>query len=247
MIKSKIDDVKDKFENLFYKNLSDYKIAKELNISPNAVLAYRKKHGYVRKSLKENNEIALTQDNKEVLLGTLLGDASLYKYKNYKNPVFSFEHGIKQKEYGEYKAKLLSNLKLHTNIYTRNVIDKRTNKYYTSYSVRAAANPAFEYYYCAFYKNNKKVIPFELLNDFSEKSLAILFMDDGSKTKSGYEISTNCFTVEEVNKFRNFLFCKFGIETSILKTHAIYIRKQSKELFKSLIKKYVIPSMMYKL
>lgn len=32
MVKSKINDVKDKFENLFYKNLSDYKIAKELNI-----------------------------------------------------------------------------------------------------------------------------------------------------------------------------------------------------------------------
>ena len=44
------------------------------------------------------------------------------------------------------------------------------------------ANPAIKEWDEAFYKNNKKVIPFELFNYFTEVSLAFMFMDDGTKT-----------------------------------------------------------------
>lgn len=60
------------------------------------------------------------------------------------------------------------------------------------------ANPAIKDWDAAFYKNNKKVIPFELFNYFTEVSLAFMFMDDGTKTHNSYSIATNCFTTEEL-------------------------------------------------
>lgn len=60
--------------------------------------------------------------------------------------------------------------------------DPRTGIYYEKYFCRTPCNPALNYLYEAFYKNKKKVIPFELLDNFTAKSLAFMYMDDGSKT-----------------------------------------------------------------
>ena len=39
-----------------------------------------------------------------------------------------------------------------------------------------------------------------------------MYMDDGYKTQCSYGIATNCFTIEELNKFRIFLLEKFNLE-----------------------------------
>ena len=46
---SKISKInKEEFEKLFYKGLSDYVIAKELNMSPDGIYSYRMRHNYRR-------------------------------------------------------------------------------------------------------------------------------------------------------------------------------------------------------
>lgn len=242
---SKIDNVKEEFEKLFLKGLSDYKIAKILNIDHSTIFQYRKKHGYIRPSLREAKTIPLTQDNIEILLGTLMGDSSLSKKQI--NTRLTCEHGIKQKEYCKYKADLLSNLNINFKYNKRKTADKRNGKYYESCILRSKSNKALNYLYDAFYHNNKKVIPFELLNNFTAKSLAFMFMDDGYKISNGYALSTNCFTEEEIIKFRKFLFNKFNLETSMFKTHIIYIHKKSVKIFNSLVLPYICECMKYKL
>lgn len=71
------------------------------------VFQYRKRHGYVRPSLRESKEVKISEDNLQVLLGTLMGDGCLYKEKASRNPIYSNSHGPKQKEYSEFLASSL--------------------------------------------------------------------------------------------------------------------------------------------
>lgn len=82
---------------------------------------------------------------------------------------------------------------------------------------------------------------------YTEIAMAFHYMDDGYKSKNGYVLGTNCFSVSDVTKFSEFLYSKFGLVTSIWKNHQIYIQKESAEKFKNLISPYVCKCMKYKL
>lgn len=241
---SKIDI--NKFEELFNLGLSDYKIAKELNVSPDGIYSFRQRHGYIREDIRQNKPIILTNYQKQVLLGTMLGDSSFKKAKDCINPAITCSHCLEQKEYCEYKTEIFKSLGSYCKHRKRNLPDKRNGKIYECYNMFIPANPELKHWYDSFY-NEKKVIPFNLFEYFTEVSLAFLFMDDGSKTKNGYTIATNCFTIEDLDKFRIFLKQKFNIETSLFKSKVLYILSKSKDTFTNLINPYIIPCMQYKL
>ena len=95
---SKIDD--SKFKKLFNAGLSDYAIAKELNMSPDGIYSHRMRHHYIRSTdLRLSESKPLTDYQKNVLIGTLLGDSSMRIGADSKNPSITCSHGIKQKEY----------------------------------------------------------------------------------------------------------------------------------------------------
>jgi len=105
-----------------------------------------------------------------------------------------------------------------------------------------------------FYNNKKKIIPIEhnIWNYFNEQSLAVWFMDDGSKTKSGYKLATNCFEIDEIKFLQKLLLSKFNLKTTmqssgVNKGYIIYIKSESKQLFKNLVENYMHNSMKYKL
>lgn len=246
---SKISKIsKEELLPLFEAGLSDYAIAKKLNVSARSVYSYRKAHNITReKDLRFNKNIEPTNYQKQVLLGTLLGDSSLCKYKDTRNAWFSCAHGIKQKEYAFHLCALLESLGAKCNYHKRNIPDKRNNKYYEDYTVTTPCNPALNSWYKYFYTNNKKCIPFELFEYFTEVSLAFMFMDDGSKIAQSYTIATNCFDKEEIKKFQKFLLDTFNIVTSLHKQNRLYINKKSRKHFESLISPYIIDCMKYKL
>lgn len=241
---NKIDN--NKFEELFNKGLSDYAIAKELNMSPDGIYSHRQRYGYLREDLRPNKPIELTDFQKQVLIGTLLGDSSFKVWKDCINPSISCAHGIKQKEYCEHKTKIFESLGAKCTYHKRNIADKRNGIFYEDYTMFIPANPILKSWYESLYKK-VKVIPFDLLDNFTEVSLAFMYMDDGSFNGSSYTIATNCFQRDELNKFRDFLFEKFGLTTSLFKNNVLYIRAESRTLFARLIYKYVIPCMQYKL
>lgn len=242
---SKIDNTK--FEELFNKGLSDYAIAKKLNMSSDGVYSHRMRYGYKRDKLIYAKSIELTDFQKQVLLGTMLGDSSFRMGKNCINPAISCAHCIKQRNYCEHKTEIFKNLGAWCKYHKRDSPDKRNGNIYENYLMFVPANPELKSWYESFYKESKKVIPFELFDCFTEVSLAFMFMDDGCKTPCSYSIATNCFTEEEITKFRIFLLNKFNLETTMLKNHVLYIRAKSRDLFTSLISPYIIPCMQYKL
>lgn len=242
---SKIDN--NKFEKLFKDGLSDYAIAKILKMTPDGVYSHRMRHRYFRESLKINKPKQLSQFQREVLIGTMLGDSSMRIGAGI-NPIVTCAHGLKQKEYCEYKTTIFQNLGAICKYHKRNKSDKRNGIYYEDYTMYIPANPELLESYKLFYINNKKVIPTELFSDFTKVSLAFMYMDDGSKVgKHGYCIATNCFSLNELSMFKKMLKDKFDLDTTIQKRHILYIKTNSQKLFEHLIKPYLCNCMKYKL
>lgn len=232
-------------EKLSKENIGDEEIAKLLNCSSDGVWNVRKTQGFTRRSLVKNELIDLTAFQKQVLIGTVLGDSSLRLGRSNETPSLICSHSIKQKELVEKLTSIFLNYDATIRDFSR--YDKRTDKIYTGSIFVTKSNPAFTPYRNLFYPEGTKIIPKEIYNDFTDVSLAYLFMDDGTKCKSGYSIATMCFTKEDVDFLRNLLFEKFGLETSRHKRNEIYIKNTSKELFKQIVSPYILDCVQYKL
>ena len=78
-------------------------------------------------------------------------------------------------------------------------------------------------------------------------------MQDGSRQqKQGINLATNCFTYEECIFLANILTDKFNLKTSVVKAGKenqwkISIHKASMQDLASIVGKYIIPEMRYKL
>ena len=248
-MKGSILDTKVKeFEELFNQNLSDHAIARKLGVNHCTIYQWRKKHNYNRPSLREGTFISLTEEQEEVLIGTLLGDASLSIGKDCVNPRLSCTHCLSQENYCKSKEEIFKSIGSKGWRSKNLKPDKRTSKTYDYYCMKTSANPALIHYYNSFYKNGVKIIPFNLLDKFTARSLAYMFMDDGCKAEHGYTIATNCFTKEEVTEFRKFLLNKFNLETTMYESNNVLrIRAKSMKTFKNLILPYIHPDLLYKI
>lgn len=169
---------------------------------------------------------------KEILLGILLGDASMH-YRNLRKKAVRLEIKL---------FKILTN--------DNSIIYKNHNAFY----FKTLTLELFFPYYELFYKEGKKQIPIELLTheNFTKRSLAYWFMDDGHcENKAGrYKISTQCFSFEDHKRLIDILYKRFNIETTIYKkdkSYVLVIKRTSICSFKRLIGPYIIPSMKYKL
>lgn len=232
-------------EKLVRSNKSDKEIAKLFNVKPISVYFFRKRNNIERDNLLISKSIEPTKRQLSIIVGSLLGDASLRKTNV--NPIFSCEHGIKQLEYCKWKSKELESLGSKFSISKRKTVDRRTGVYYESAICRLPANPALLSIYNSLYINGRKTITKEFLQNFDELSLAVMFMDDGSSTKSSISIATNCFDEEELLILLEFFKKKFNLTFHINSNHSIYLLKKDFEHFKDLVLPFMRQELLYKL
>jgi len=180
----------------------------------------------------------------EVLFGSLLGDASIYKYKKDKNPNGKIEHCSKQLKYLQFKKELLKDLSGDIKNVKR--IDKRFNKERESCHFLIKANSNLFKLYNDFYESGKKKIPDDL-SLLTPLAIAIWFMDDGYKEGKSIGIATQSFTKEDVLRLINYLLVNYDIEFLRRVEGRIYLRKNSFEKFKKIVLEHMCESMKYKL
>ena len=115
---------------------------------------------------------------KDAIIGTLLGDASMERDKITHNPRIRFDQTYPLHE--DYLMSLYNLFKdlvgTPPKIYTRKP-DKRTNKIYQSIAFKTLRYPTLNYYYNLFYKydeNNKryKVVPDNIKELLNARALA---------------------------------------------------------------------------
>jgi hypothetical protein len=170
----------------------------------------------------------LTKIQKEILIGTLLGDSNLQTFsKNKKSYRLRFLQSFNQKDYIDHLYEIWKNWVL-TPPKISKYLDKRTNKEYSRISFNTKTDPVFKPYGDMFYKQDKesnkliKILPnSEILSELlTDRGLAYWFMDDGSRVSKNVKsmrICTDSFTEEEVLILINILKIKYNLNCSPIK------------------------------
>ena len=125
---------------------------------------------------------------------------------------------------------------------------RRGNGKREAYRFATQSLPVFTPYYDRFFPKGKKIIPEKLKLD--PLSLAIWFMDDGSKSRSSIYLNTQQFSKTEQLRLIGFLRRQFELEATLNKDKQYFrirIRTRSVKKFVELVNVFVLPEFRYKL
>ena len=231
----------EEFEQLWNQGKTDKEIAEYFGVEEITIKTYRTrgknagKFNVTRYFSQEEHELSDLQ--KQMILGSLLGDMSLRLHTN-SNARLAIVQSKQQEELFMKKVEILGNFMGSYRLYTPNP-DSRTGKVYESWRGESKTHPCFTNIYKLLYPNNIKTITPEYLSNINHPiALAYWFMDDGCKDGS---IATNCFSEEEINLLITWIKQKWNI--SCTKQHQlgsfiIYLPKSSRLDFERLIFPY---------
>lgn len=199
-----------------------------------------------RLTKKERLKIKMVKRDKEIIVGTLLGDSCLrYVHSGCTSPQLTFSHAEKNKVYFKWKYNLLSKF---FNGYIKRNKKSRFKELNFVYQTLGKNLPCLINFRKKFYLTGKKVIPFDLLEKyFTAKSLAILFMDDGCINLKTINLNLQNFKEDELKNFVVFIKNRFNIEFILKKDKTLYLRYNSVNTFLKLVSKHITKDMQYKL
>lgn len=157
-----------------------------------------------------------TSEQEQVLTGSLLGDAHLYKYKNQINAGLAIGRSSKDKEYLEYQYLIFKDF-CSKPIQDRFSFDKRTNKIYSNSSFRSQVAESLTLLKNKWYLDGEKIVPKDIV--LTPLTCAIWFCDDGSITGAGNKrrisLYTDSFNKDDVYFLKESLSKTINIEFSI--------------------------------
>jgi len=185
---------------------------------------------------------SLTQLQKSVIIGCVLGDGYLRKLPGRKDAFLEINHSFKAKEYVDWKYSILKNICLSPPKKRKLKEGREAYRFFTR------QHPEITKIYERFYRSGKKVVPHGM--EIDPVILAVWFMDDGSKTKKG-DVYLNCQQFDFRSQRRLLHALRMiGIRARMNKDKKYYrirIYKESIPKFLEIIKPYIIPSMRYKI
>jgi hypothetical protein len=149
----------------------------------------------------------------QVLIGSILGDG--YLTKNGTNCYFQETHSLKQKEYLKWKQNYIKPSKI-----TNRVINNyKIGKQYKSIRLTTPNDEFFTEMQSIFYKNNKKIVPKEILNQINDLGLTVWFLDDGHVAPYSdlINISTDGFSFNENDLIKSTLENKWKAKVRVAK------------------------------
>lgn len=200
------------------------------------------------KKLRElRNKLKLSDLQKRVLLGTILGDACLIANVWGKNYRLQIEHSKQQKQYVFWKYEIFKEF---------TISPPKFCKQNNSWRFRTISTEEFTKFYKLFYKDNRKILPYDLTFIADPLVLAVWFMDDGGrllggdKINRGYIFNIQNFDKSEAIIIRNFFGKQLKIPSTIQKNkraYRLFIRKNSMPIFRKIIDKYILKDFRYKL
>ena len=190
----------------------------------------------------------LTSKQKEIIIGTLLGDGHLEK--NGKHTRLRVDHYNKHKKYVFWLAKELIPFSLKPRAI--NETDKRSGKVYSRWHISTKSLQLFDEFRALFYRGRIKIVPRNLEALITPLSLAIWYMDDGFRRQDskGFYLCTSSFTEEEQKALQEILQARFSLTTRIHHQHElgrIFIPSAYADRFNEIIKPFILPEFQYKL
>lgn len=181
---------------------------------------------------------SLSEVQKELILGCVLGDGYMRKKVN---AHLQITHSIKQKEYVDWKYQILKNIVITSPKLYRGNAGRVGYRFFTKSLSELTS------FYSRFYQNGVKIVPKNI--SLFPLSLAVWYMDDGSKSRNACYFNSQQFDSESQNNLLK-LFSKLGLKASLNKDKSykrIYISSFSVPILVNTIKQFVVPTMRYKL
>nr|BBH42946.1 LAGLIDADG homing endonuclease [Marophrys sp. SRT127] len=203
------------------------------------------------------DSISLTQEQFEIIIGSVLGDLTIRKTGKYSRLVFE----QKNKEYLYY---LYDKFKEFTRTPPKERKQKRlaTSELKSTWYFSTISHPEFEALWKLFYKtgdhitqkNGIKIVPETLFSHLTTRSLAFWHMDDGHYAEQGPRVmnATCSFTIPEHEFLIKGLKTHFNLTYTITsrdKYPKLVLASKSVDAWKRLVEPYIeqIPSMHYKI
>ena len=208
-----------------------------------------------RKSVK--HYLILDIELQEIIIGLMLGDASLQTQNKGKTYRIKFEWGDKNKIYALHVYNLFYEWVL-SNPHKKSRISPKGNTV-INWGFQTLSHEAFNPLPKLFINNNGKkgILDSLITTNLTGRGLCYWFMDDGGKLdynknskNRSIVLNTQSFTEKEVEIMSKELMAKFNLECEIRSNKSkkvIVISNNSYPLFYSLVSSYIIPEMRYKL
>lgn len=210
--------------------------------------------------------MTLNQEQKDLLVGTLLGDGNLQTATKGRTWRYRTLHKFEHKDYLLHKYEVLKNFCSddHEPVYDEIFVDRTQQTYKRMYFNTKVADD-FRHYGNLFYtlENQSqtmiKDVPKNIKQLLTPRAVAYWYMDDGSIKELGrgnaMRICTESFSLEGVQRLKNALKELYNVEhTSLNKKtnnqkvvgYRLAIREKSASDFRNLIEPYLVPCMKYK-
>lgn len=206
------------------------------------------------------SKLVLNDVQKEVIIGTLLGDSTIRLRSG--KPVYAvkFEQGIKNKRYIDHLYDLFEPY-CGTGPAERFIDKEQTRK---AIGFSTYRHDHFIFFFNLFYRIEKKpkgdgvrarkIVPENIHKFLTPRAVAYWFMDDGSyyKNPNGYTylLNTQGFEHHEVIRLCEALARNFDIQSSLQRDHGkwrIFIGVDNAPKFRELVEPFIIDNFLYKL
>lgn len=127
---------------------------------------------------KERADFNLPSQLKDIIIGSCLGDLCITK--QFKNAILRFRQGKIHEEYFNHLFELFKGFCAYEKPKVQDHYNKTTNKTYSSIYFNTNSLPCFNEFYDLFYLNGKKIVPKNIDELLTARSLAYWSQDDGS-------------------------------------------------------------------
>lgn len=183
----------------------------------------------------------LTQFQRSLIIGTLLGDGYVRIVPGRKDAFLEVNHSYSQREYVDWKYEMLKNVVRGLPKLRKGNGNRFAYRFYTR------ALPEITELYHNFYQSGTKIVPLLKLDSIT---LAIWYMDDGSRCRpSDVYLNTQQFSIADQEKILKMLG-EIGLKASLNRDKTYWrvrFKKSSIPLLIEKIQPYMVPSMYYKI
>lgn len=203
------------------------------------------------KMAEYKKSISFSNFQRAILIGTLLGDASLRRRDFKYNPSYTFTFSQK---YDKWQYIEWLYLVFHQFAKGKPNISHTIGKT-SMYRFRLMHHPELEFYWNLFYRKigdkTIKIVPNDIKNYLSPVSLAVLIQDDGTNHADVTNlIATHGFTEQDNHILANALNEKFDLNFKVRKAgkyHRLYLPARDVNNIRDIIEPYIVPCFQYKL
>lgn len=199
----------------------------------------------------------LTKREKDIIIGSLLGDGSMRMIGRNTNPVFCVSHSEKEKDYVFWKYKELKRLINTAPWREQRIYHKDRSRKLFSWRFQTLSSLFFSDIYKTFYPKKKKIIPVGIENLLRKSPLALTvwIMDDGNRNHNALFLNTQSFSLRDQQRLVKALKNVFNFKATInkhskskgIQLYRIRINTESTNELGDMVKRLILPEFKYKI